>query len=192
MFSKTCNWKTRIIFSWAFCTVMDILLCSCSCLVHAYAHSLISVLLFVTLCTVFCQAPLSMGSPCKDTRMCCHFFLWGIFPTKRLNLRISVLLCYYITMLTMVVFFNTQLQYEMWHLINYVSFSVTIKITWYFSQFNIPFPCFDHLGNKIQWVIRCSFPDVQTSFISIKNSHSLISPSNLSESLWSVEKLSSS
>ena len=50
------------------------------------------VLLFATLWTIACQAPLSMGSPGKNTRAGWHFLLQGIFPTQGLNLRFLCLL----------------------------------------------------------------------------------------------------
>ena len=45
---------------------------------------------FATPWTVALQAPLSMGSPGKNTGVGCHFLLQGIFPTQGL---ISCLLC---------------------------------------------------------------------------------------------------
>ena len=44
--------------------------------------------LFVTLCTVACQAFLSMGFPSKYTGVGCHFLLQGIFPTQGSNPRL--------------------------------------------------------------------------------------------------------
>ena len=43
------------------------------------------VWLFVTPWTVARQAPLSMDFPGKNTEMCCHFLLQGIFPTEGSN-----------------------------------------------------------------------------------------------------------
>ena len=43
------------------------------------------VWLLVTLWTVAYQAPLSMGSPGKNTGVGCHFLLQGIFPTLASN-----------------------------------------------------------------------------------------------------------
>ena len=40
---------------------------------------------FVTLWTVACQAPLSMGSPGKNIGVSCHFFLQGLFLTQGCN-----------------------------------------------------------------------------------------------------------
>ena len=40
---------------------------------------------FLVLWTVAHQAPLSMDSPGKATRVGCHFLLQGIFPPQRLN-----------------------------------------------------------------------------------------------------------
>ena len=40
----------------------------------------------VTAWTIACQAPLSMGFPGKNTGVCCHFLLQGIFLTRRWNL----------------------------------------------------------------------------------------------------------
>ena len=37
--------------------------------------------LFLTLWTVACQAPLSLGCSSKNTGVGCHFLLQGIFPT---------------------------------------------------------------------------------------------------------------
>ena len=57
---------------------MDVCVCECAVLSH--------VRLFVTLWTVACQAPLSMGfSPGKTIGVGCHFFLQGIFPTQESN-----------------------------------------------------------------------------------------------------------
>ena len=50
-----------------------------------------SLQLCLTLCnprTVAHQAPLSMGFPSKNAGVGCHFFLWGIFLTLGLNLRL--------------------------------------------------------------------------------------------------------
>ena len=46
------------------------------------------VLLFVTLWTVACQAPLLGDSPGKNTGVGCHALLQGIFLTQGLNLRL--------------------------------------------------------------------------------------------------------
>ena len=43
---------------------------------------------FVTLWTVACQFPLSVGFPRKNTGMGCHFLLQVTFLTQRLNLRL--------------------------------------------------------------------------------------------------------
>ena len=43
------------------------------------------VQLFVSLWTVICQVPLSMGSPGKNTGVDCHFLLQGTFPTQGSN-----------------------------------------------------------------------------------------------------------
>ena len=40
---------------------------------------------FATQWAVGRQAPLSMGSPGKNTGVGCHFLLQGIFPTQRSN-----------------------------------------------------------------------------------------------------------
>ena len=45
----------------------------------------VCVWLFATSWTVALQAPLSMGSSGKNTRVGCHFLLWGIFVTQGLN-----------------------------------------------------------------------------------------------------------
>ena len=58
-------------------------LCVCVCVSH--------VRLFVAPWTVARQVPLSMDSPGKNTGVCCHFLLQGIFPTQGLNLGLSVL-----------------------------------------------------------------------------------------------------
>ena len=50
------------------------------------------VQLFVTPGTVACQAPLSMGSPGKNTGVGCHFLLQRIFPTQGSNPRLPGLL----------------------------------------------------------------------------------------------------
>ena len=56
------------------------------------AQSLSCVGLFATPRTVAHQAPLSMDFPGKNTRMCCHFLLQGIFPIQRSNPHILCLL----------------------------------------------------------------------------------------------------
>ena len=48
-------------------------------------YSLSRVQLFVTPWTVARQAPLSMGTPSKNTAVRCHSLLQGIFPTKTSN-----------------------------------------------------------------------------------------------------------
>ena len=48
------------------------------------------VQLFVTPWTVAHQAPLSLGFSGKNTRVGCHFFLQGIFPTQGLELSPSL------------------------------------------------------------------------------------------------------
>ena len=58
------------------------------CCVCAQLHS--HVQLFVTSWAEACQAPLSVGSPGKDTGMGCHSLLQGIFLTQGLN---PTLLC---------------------------------------------------------------------------------------------------
>ena len=50
------------------------------------------VQLLVALWTVAHQAPLQRGSPGKNTRVGCHAFLQGIFPTQGLNLHLLCLL----------------------------------------------------------------------------------------------------
>ena len=52
----------------------------------------ICVWLFVTLWTITCQAPLSMGFFIKNTGMGCHFLPQGIFPTQGSNLSLFYLL----------------------------------------------------------------------------------------------------
>ena len=37
---------------------------------------------FATQWTVALKAPLSVGFPSKNTRVGCHFLLWGTFPTQ--------------------------------------------------------------------------------------------------------------
>ena len=51
------------------------------CVLSRFSH----IRLFVTPWTVACQAPLSMESPCKNTRVGCHFLPQGIFPTQGSN-----------------------------------------------------------------------------------------------------------
>ena len=58
--------------------------------VIAYLHASMlghfsHVLLFATPWTVACQAPLSTGSPGKNTGVGCHALLQGIFPTQGSN-----------------------------------------------------------------------------------------------------------
>ena len=50
------------------------------------------VRLFVTLCTVARQAPLSLDSPGKNTGVGCHVLLQGISPTQGSNLHFLCLL----------------------------------------------------------------------------------------------------
>ena len=50
------------------------------------------VWLFVTLCSVARQAPLSMKSPGKNTGVGCHALLQGLFLTQGLNLHLLYLL----------------------------------------------------------------------------------------------------
>ena len=47
---------------------------------------------FATQWTVAHQTPLSMNFPGKNTRIGCHFFLQGIFPTQGLKLSLVILL----------------------------------------------------------------------------------------------------
>ena len=47
--------------------------------------SLSCVQLFVTLWTLACQVPPSMGFPRQESRVVCHFLLQGIFQTQGLN-----------------------------------------------------------------------------------------------------------
>ena len=56
------------------------------------AQSLSCVQLFAIPWTVVCQAPLSMGSPSKNTGVGCHFLLEGIFPTQESNLHLCIIL----------------------------------------------------------------------------------------------------
>ena len=48
--------------------------------------------LFMTLCTVARQAPLSMGSPGRNARVNCQALLQGTFPTQGLNPHLLCLL----------------------------------------------------------------------------------------------------
>ena len=59
-----------------------------TCLLSPFSH----VQLFVTLCTVARQAPLSMGSPGRNTRVDCQALLQGTFPTQGLNPHLLCLL----------------------------------------------------------------------------------------------------
>ena len=63
----------RLILFWLLFTLVYLLL------------SLNHVELFATPWTIAHQAPLSMGSPGKNTRLGCHFLLQGIFLTQGLN-----------------------------------------------------------------------------------------------------------
>ena len=56
--------------------------------VCVHAQLLTHARLFVTPCTTACQAPLSWGSPGKNTGVGCHFLLQGIFPTQGLSPRL--------------------------------------------------------------------------------------------------------
>ena len=58
--------------------------------------SLSCVLLFVTLWTVACQAPLPMEFSRQEYWSGCYFLLQGIFPIQGLNTRLLCLLCMYI------------------------------------------------------------------------------------------------
>ena len=49
------------------------------------SFSCVCVWFFVTPWTIACQAPPSMGSPGKNTRVGCHSLLQGIFPTQGSN-----------------------------------------------------------------------------------------------------------
>ena len=67
--------------------------------IHIYIHactycvqSLSHIWLFATSWTVAHQASLSMGFPGKNTGVCCHFLLPGIFLTQGSNLRPQYLL----------------------------------------------------------------------------------------------------
>ena len=51
---------------------------------------------FTTLWAIACQAPLSMGSPVKNTRVGFHALLQGVFPTPGLNLNLHLLHCRHI------------------------------------------------------------------------------------------------
>ena len=50
------------------------------------------VQIFVTLGTIVCQAPLSMGFSRQNTGVGCHAFFQGIFPTQGSKLRCLCLL----------------------------------------------------------------------------------------------------
>ena len=52
------------------------------CLLRCFSH----ILLFATPWTIARQAPLSMGSPGKNTGVGCHALLQGNFPTQESNL----------------------------------------------------------------------------------------------------------
>ena len=54
----------------------------CVSMLSHFSH----VWLFATLWIIAPQAPLSMGSPGKNTGVGCHFLLQGIFPTQGSNL----------------------------------------------------------------------------------------------------------
>jgi len=53
-------------------------------------HGFSRVQLCVTPWTVAHQAPLSCNSPGKNTGVCCHSLLQGIFPIQELNLHLFV------------------------------------------------------------------------------------------------------
>ena len=64
----------------------------CVC-VHTHVLSRFShIQLFATLWAVACQSPLSMGFSSKNTGMCCHDLLQGLFPTQGTNLHLLCLL----------------------------------------------------------------------------------------------------
>ena len=77
--------NSRKIFNSASLTILKLLIVcittKCACVLSHFSH----VRLFVTLWTVACQAPLSMGFSKQNTRMGCHALLQGTFPTQRLN-----------------------------------------------------------------------------------------------------------
>ena len=60
--------------------------------VHVCAQLLGCVLLFLTLWTVACQAPLPMEFLSKNTGIGCHFLLQGTFLTQGSNLHLLRLL----------------------------------------------------------------------------------------------------
>ena len=58
--------------------------------IHTHTHVFVVVVesiscILVTLWTVACQAPLSMGFPRKNTGVDCQFLLQGIFPIQGSN-----------------------------------------------------------------------------------------------------------
>ena len=73
---------SRILYRWATREALCYLcLCACVC-----------VRLFVILWTVARQAPVSVGSPGKNSEVGCPALLWGISPTQGSNLHLLGLL----------------------------------------------------------------------------------------------------
>ena len=79
-----CNCDYLLVFVWLLTVKIDkhLLLSS---LLEGVLSRFSRARLFVTLWTVTRQAPLSVGSPGKNTGAGCHALLQGIFPTQGLN-----------------------------------------------------------------------------------------------------------
>ena len=77
----------KLFFNLIFFNTSSHLVISCAtvglmCILSCFSH----VQLFLTLQTVACQSPLSMGYCSKNTAVGCHFLLQGILATQGSNL----------------------------------------------------------------------------------------------------------
>ena len=87
--------KRTDLFSANIFLVFQTKLYACVCIhiymyTHTHTHVFVVVVesiscILVTLWTVACQAPLSMGFPRKNTGVDCQFLLQGIFPIQGSN-----------------------------------------------------------------------------------------------------------
>ena len=92
MTSKSSKTRSMIIYrNQVFITKPLLNKCKDHLCVHVLSH-FSHVWLFETLWTVSYQAPLTMGSPDKNTGVGCHALLQGIFSTQGLNPHLSCLL----------------------------------------------------------------------------------------------------
>ena len=137
------------------------------CIPSCFSH----VRLFVTLWTVACQAPLSMGFSRQNTGVGCCALLQGIFPTQGLNLYLLCLLHWQVGSLPLaspgnVYMYLYYVHVSVWlysyalfqkcifDLYNYVIFFTNLSVQFWFS-IHVPPVFTNHLAVLLLIIFSC-------------------------------------